>query len=164
MRLSTRAGAMRPVAAGLAAMAIAAACSAASVPGPSASPQPASAAAAAPTVAAGTVAPSPSGIKLDTTRAADDITLRVTTPVRRGGDAVATVTTAGYATCTLARSGPSGRVDVDSLETKGTDGNGYAAWAWTVRPDAAAGPWTVEVSCLLLSGQRTVAREPLVIQ
>lgn len=110
------------------------------------------------------VAPSARGVLLDTTRASDDVALTVTSPVRRGRTAIATATTASNAMCTIAVTYASGPSTAEGLGPKNTDGAGGASWSWTVGADTSPGSWTVEVSCGLASGQRTVGRAMLVVE
>lgn len=101
---------------------------------------------------------------LDTTRAADDISLTVTSPVRGGRTANASAMTAPNAVRTITVMYASGPSRAEGLEAKSTDGGGSVSWSWTVATDATPGSWPVEVSCTLLSGQRTVARKMLVVE
>lgn len=105
----------------------------------------------------------PSGIKLDQERSADDITLALNAPVRRGGTAIATSRTAPNAQCTIAvRYEPA--PTADALGAKSADGSGSVSWSWTVDASTSPGAWPIEVTCALPSGQRTVARETLVVE
>ncbi len=116
-----------------------------------------------PAIISAVPAPAPSGIKLDQERSADDITLALNAPVRRGGTAIATSRTAPNAQCTIAvRYEPA--PTADALGAKSADGSGSVSWSWTVDASTSPGAWPIEVTCALPSGQRTVARETLVVE
>lgn len=144
-------------------MLIATVCGAPSAAVPKASPERVPAA-PSPSASTQLAASAPAGVILETTRAADDISLTVSSPVRRGRIATASATTAPNAMCTIVATYPSAPVAAGGLEAKGADGSGSVSWSWTIGADAPVGESSVDVSCQLPSGQRTVARQALVIE
>ncbi len=139
-------------------------CAGADTGAPAAAPQ----SAALPSTSPAAIVPvapraAPSGIKLDPERSADDITFSLNTPVRRGGTAIAIGRTAPNAQCTIAVRYEPAPVAA-GLDAKAADGSGSVSWSWTVDARTSPGSWPIEVTCVLVSGQRTVARETLVVE
>jgi hypothetical protein len=121
---------------------------------------PASPPVATPTAVSRTGAP----VTLETTVTADEVSLAIAGPVRRGEAVVVKARSAKNAECFITVTSPGG--PVAGLDVKATDGAGDVTWSWTVAASAAPGQWPIEVTCILssASGIRATARGVLSVE
>jgi hypothetical protein len=110
------------------------------------------------------VPPAASPFTLDSIASADDLELSITSPVSRGGVVAARVKTVRTADCTIVVTSSSGPSSAEALQPKAADGAGNVSWSWTIPADAAPGSWTVEVTCLTVSGLRAVTRQTITVR
>ncbi len=72
----------------------------------------------------------------------------VSSPVKRGGDAILHLKTTPNQSCTLDYVAPAGTPNSSAgLGSQTADKNGTISWIWTIAGNAATGAWKLKVTC-----------------
>ena len=83
-----------------------------------------------------------------TVPAATSVTFtNITSPVKHGANATATVQTAPYASCKIEVDYKSGESKAAGLADRFADGAGVVSWTWVVGTRTTPGTWPVTVTC-----------------